>query len=140
MDNDLKKLITESLDEFFESAPMKMVERGERIQTYDICPHCKKEIYERHEYTEDGGKTWRHSECKGLIDRPEQPLEEFAKWLQPIIKAARDSKKSAQLTKEVLPPEGDLPVGGEEKYLKQQPGGMMSTCNVDGPAWGEGKK
>ena len=42
-----------------------------------------------------------------------------------------------EFVNEVLPPEGDLPIGGEEKYLKQHPGGQMSTANVDGHAWGE---
>ena len=69
MDKDLKNIINESLDQFFESAPMKKIMRGTREENFDICPHCKQEIYEKHEYTEDGGKTWRHSDCKGLIQR-----------------------------------------------------------------------
>lgn len=32
------------------------------------CPHCRKEIYEKHTYTEDGIE--RHSECKGAIKWP----------------------------------------------------------------------
>ena len=67
MDKDLKKLVDETVNEFFKDAPEKLVERGVREIYYDICPHCKKEIYERHEYTEDGGITWRHSECKGRL-------------------------------------------------------------------------
>jgi hypothetical protein len=80
MDKDLKKLIDESIDNFFHC-------------THDICGHCKKEIRENREYTEDGGKTWRHLDCKGLIRE-------------------------------------ELPLGGEEKYLKQQPGGEMMAVNT----------
>lgn len=140
MDKELNKIIQESLNEFFNSAPMKVVERGERKQFYDICPHCKKEIYEKHEYTEDGGVTWRHSDCKGLIERPEEPIENFAEWVRPSLEGVRELRKLAKSklkSEEILPPKGDLPIGGEEKYNKQEPGGMMSTCNVDGPAWGE---
>ena len=71
MDNTLKNLIDETLDEFFDNTSTKMVETGIREEKYEVCPHCKKEIYERHEYTEDGGQTWRHADCKGLITRPQ---------------------------------------------------------------------
>jgi len=96
MDKDLQKLITETVDKIFQSAPMKMVEQGTRPEYYDICPHCKEEIYERHEYTEDGGTTWRHSGCGGLIDRKEEPLDTFVEWLRPGIEEARDQKKAAR--------------------------------------------
>lgn len=93
MDNALKKLITETIDRYFEDAPAKMIEKGNRTVTYDVCPHCKKEIYEKHEYTEDGGKTWRHSDCRGLIERPEEPLENFPEWLRSSIQQVRDERK-----------------------------------------------
>lgn len=96
MDKDLKKIIDETVSEFFDSSPMKMVEIGRRTESYDICPHCKTEIYEKHEYTEDGGTTWRHSDCKGLIDRPEEPIETFAEWLQPFVQQARKEKYAAR--------------------------------------------
>jgi hypothetical protein len=79
MDNDLKKLIDETVETFLYS---------------DICPSCGKQIVESADYTEDGGKTWRHSECRGII---------------------RESK---------------LPLSGEEKYYKQEPGGDMATSNT----------
>lgn len=116
MDKDLKKLIAETIEEFFENAPVKMIEKGVREETFDVCPHCKKEIYERHEYTEDGGKTWRHSECKGLIQRPPLPPEELEAWkkfLNPTLKEAIDIKS------------------GEEKYREQEPGGQMAAVNTN---------
>lgn len=123
MDKQLKKIINESLDEFFEDAPEKLVERGIREIYHDICPHCKKEIHEKHEYTEDGGVTWRHSECKGLIARPETPIEEISSWLRPYVEEARKQRAAAR---EVY----GMPPSGEEKYDKQEPGGQMSAINV----------
>jgi hypothetical protein len=137
MDKDLQKLINETVEKFFENAPSKMINKGERKEYYDVCPHCNEEIYERREYTEDGGLTWRHSDCKGLIERPEEPIENIVPWLRPSVEAIRKLKK---LKTEVLPPCGDLPIGGEEKYIQQKPGGEMMAVNVDGSAWGESKK
>lgn len=96
MDKELKNLINETIDEVFAEDPEKMVERGVREVYYDICPHCKKEIHEKHEYTEDGGITWRHSDCKGLIARPETPLEEIVFWLRPYVQEAREERKAAR--------------------------------------------
>ena len=105
MDKDLKNIINESLDQFFESAPMKKIMRGSREENFDVCPHCKQEIYEKHEFTEDGGKTWRHSDCKGLIQRfDENSIDENV---------------------------AGLPPSGEEKYNKQEPGGTMVAVNVN---------
>lgn len=129
MDKDLKKAIDETLNKFFENAPEKMVEKKERSVYYDVCPHCKQEIYEKHEYTEDGGLTWRHSDCKGLIKRPDTPLEEIADWLRPYAEEARKLKKEAR---KALGLDEDLPPSGEEKYSKQEPGGTFGTANVDG--------
>ena len=92
MDKDLQKLISETIAKTFAESPEKLVERGVREIQYDICPHCKKEIYEKHEYTEDGGVTWRHSDCKGMISRPETPLDQVASWLRPYVKEARDQQ------------------------------------------------
>jgi len=125
MDKDLKKLILETVNEFFENSPIKMVERGERTEYYDICPHCKKEIYEKHEYTEDAGMTWRHSDCKGRIDRPEEPLDNVAEWLRPYVEEFRAKRrKFKKSVDEKLPP------SGEKKYNKQEPGGTMSAVNI----------
>jgi len=96
MDEDLKRLINETVEQFFDNSPIKMIEKGTRTVEYDICPHCKKEIFEKHEYTEDGGVTWRHSDCHGLIDRPEEPLESFDGWIQPYIQQAREERAAAR--------------------------------------------
>jgi len=117
MDKDLQRVINETIIEFFENSPIKMVEKGTRVEEFDVCPHCKKEIYERHEYTEDGGKTWRHSECKGLIDRPPIDPNTVAPWLRKY------------LTEKI-----DIP-SGEEKYSKQEPGGEMSAVNCNEAAF-----
>lgn len=36
----------------------KSVKVGKRSVEYDICPHCNKEICEKHIYSEDNGKTF----------------------------------------------------------------------------------
>src|SRR5512137_1151861 len=122
MDKETKQLIQESVEKFFKEAPEKLVERGVREIYYDICPHCKQEILERHEYTEDGGVTWRHSECKGLIARPSTPLEEVSDWLRPYVKEAQEERDAARKAL-------GLPPSGELKYNKQEPGGTFGTSN-----------
>ena len=145
MDKDLKQLISETITETFAKAPEKLIERGVREIQYDICPHCKKEIHERHEYTEDGGLTWRHSECKGLIARPETPDENVAEWLRPYVKEAREERKAArkalgmkEMVERGFAPEDQtqqndpsIPPSGEVKYSKQEPGGTMSAVNIE---------
>lgn len=96
MDNDLKKLITETVQQFFDNAPAKMIEQGTRTITYDICPHCKQEIFEKHEYTEDGGLTWRHSDCRGSIEKPETPIDNLPDWLRSAVQQVRDERKKAK--------------------------------------------
>ena len=143
MDKDLKKLIDETIDSTFAAAPEKLIERGIREIQYDICPHCKTEIHEKHEYTEDGGTTWRHSDCKGLIARPETPLEQINRGLQPYVAEARRQRQAARRAlcmesviqgacpEDATEPTG-LPVGGHKKYDKQQPEGPMSAVNTSG--------
>ena len=118
MDKDLKKLIAETITKTFAKAPEKLIERGIREIQYDICPHCKTEIYEMHEYTEDGGTTWRHSDCKGLIARPETPLEKINDWLRPYVAEARSQRNSARQELGYAP----LPT--------DEPGGTMMAVNV----------
>jgi hypothetical protein len=117
MDKKLKKIIEETIQEVFSDAPEKMIERSTQEIYLDICPHCKTEIAEKHEYTEDGGKTWRHSDCKGLIVRPPTPKESIEQWIKP-------------LAQEVLKWKSELPPSGEEKYSKQEPGGTFGTSNT----------
>lgn len=122
MDNDLKKLITETITKTFADAPEKLIERGIREIQYDICPHCKTEIYERHEYTEDGGVTWRHSDCKGLIARPETPLEKINDWLRPYVEEARQQRNEARKAL------------GYAELPSEEPGGTMAAVNTTGIA------
>lgn len=129
MDKDLKKIVNETVQEFFQEAPEQLVERGIREMYYDVCPHCKQEIMEKHEYTEDGGTTWRHSECKGLISRPETPLEQLSDGLKPYVKEARQMRKLARKQMGIDENVVGLPPSGEEKYSKQEPGGTMSAVN-----------
>lgn len=66
MHNELKTLIDETLNDFFKSLGEES--SGIIKEEYrDICPHCKQEIQEMHDYTEDGGLSWKHSDCKGVI-------------------------------------------------------------------------
>jgi hypothetical protein len=120
MDKDLKKLITETINQTFAEAKEKMVERGIREIYYDICPHCKQEIHEKHEYTDDGGVTWRHSDCKGLISRPETPLEEVVDWLRPYVEEARKQRMEARAAL------------GYAELPSKEPGGTMSAVNTTG--------
>ena len=96
MNKDLKKLIIETINKTFAKAPEKLVERGIREIYYDICPHCKTEIHEKHEYTEDGGTTWRHSDCGGLVAHPETSLGEVVDWLRPYVQEAQEERKAAR--------------------------------------------
>jgi hypothetical protein len=122
MDKIITNLIKESVDQFFKNAPEKKITRGVREIYYDMCPHCKTEIYEKHEYTEDGGLTWRHSDCHGLISREETPVEEIFTWMTPCLD---DAKKLRDAAREAL----SLPASGEKKYNKQSQGGTFSTSN-----------
>ncbi len=118
MDEALNKLITETINKTFAKAPEKLIERGVREIQYDICPHCKTEIHEKHEYTEDGGTTWRHSDCGGLIARPVTPLEEVSSWLQPYVKEARAQRN--EIRREM----------GLAELPDDEPGGTMSAVNT----------
>ena len=61
--------------EVFISAPIKKVIEASRPVTYQVCPHCNKEIYERHTWIDgdfmSGEYVERHSDCGGAIERPE---------------------------------------------------------------------
>jgi hypothetical protein len=122
MDKDLKKLIIETINKTFAEAQEKLVQRGIREIQYDICPHCKTEIHEKHEYSEDGGASWHHSDCGGLIARKETPLEEVVDWLRPYVKEAQEQRRQAR--KELG--FADLP--------SEEPGGTMSAVNTSGLA------
>jgi hypothetical protein len=127
MNEEVRKLAQDVVNEFFDGAPEKMVEQGVRQEYFDMCPHCKQEIHEKHEYTEDGGVTWRHSDCKGLINRPETPLDEISKWIRPYVERSQNERHVKRVAKGL---NENLPIGGEEKYSKQEPGGEMMASNV----------
>ena len=57
-----------------------LIQKGVRPQDFDICPHCKSEIYEKHVYSEDGGKTMRHSDCGNLIEFQESDRDLGSDW------------------------------------------------------------
>jgi uncharacterized C2H2 Zn-finger protein len=81
----LKQLITENKDpKKFYNEELKTTVRDSRPEYFHRCPHCNEEIYERHEYTEDGGKTWRHSDCGGLIEfyKTKEEIEETERFLK----------------------------------------------------------
>lgn len=120
MNKDLQRLITETIAKTFAEAPEKLIERGIREIQYDICPHCKTEIHEKHEYTEDGGTTWRHSDCKGLISRPETPLDKINDWLRPYVAEARAQRHKAR---EAL---GYAPLASDDDA------GVMNAVNTTG--------
>ena len=123
MDNDTNKLIAETIA-IFVKEQSRPIESKVRDEKYEVCPHCKSEIFEKHDYTEDGGKTWRHSDCKGLIERPDT-TDSIPEWLSPIVKAARKDVNESDVI------DGNLPIGGEEKYYKQEPGGQMMANNLE---------
>jgi hypothetical protein len=128
MDTDLKKIIDETIEQFFENAPIKMIEKGVREETFDVCPHCKKEIYEKHEYTEDGGKTWRHSDCKGLIRRPPLDPASIPDWLRPYMDNSLNEYFGSDPSKIGIE-------SGEKKYSEQEPGGQMAAVNCNETAF-----
>jgi hypothetical protein len=67
MNKDLKQLINEILDEMFYKSYGEREWRTSREIYEDTCPHCKHKINEYSEYTDDGGITWRHIDCKKVI-------------------------------------------------------------------------
>ena len=122
MDNDTKQLIDETIAKFVKEQS-KPIEIKVRDDKYEVCPHCKSEILEKHEFTEDGGKTWRHSDCKGLIERPDN-TDTIPEWLSPIVKELKGIDESNVI-------DGHLPISGEEKYYKQEKGGEMAAVNLE---------
>jgi len=83
----LKDLIVESVSEMNPSyMELKDVIVRERKIKYHECPHCNKEIYEKHTYIEGdflGEHTTHHSDCGGAIKYPEPDWSKVADWLKP---------------------------------------------------------
>jgi hypothetical protein len=76
--------------------------------------------------------TWRHSGCKSLLTRPLTPLEEVSDWFHPYVKEAQAQRLAVReaMGLPLLPKVPGLPPSGEEKYDKQQPGGIMAAVNI----------
>lgn len=68
--------------------PRKVIE-AQRPVTYHVCPHCQQEIFEKHTYSEDNGLTERHSDCGGVIEWPELPLDSIWAPLRPFVEKTR---------------------------------------------------
>lgn len=117
MDNDTQNLINKLVSEVI-TEQSNLIQRGSRPQEFDICPHCKEEIYEKHTYTEDGGKTFKHSDCGKTIEYPETG-DKIPDWLTPSIQL------------ELSKLNGNLPPSGELKYSTQEPGGEMAAVNLE---------
>jgi len=92
----LGESVQDTLDES-KDTPLKVIE-ATRPETYQVCPHCKQEIFEKHVYSDDRGVTMRHSDCGGAIEMPESkvPIEEIATWLRPAIARARANKAAGR--------------------------------------------
>lgn len=66
------------------TTPVKSVDRKIRVSedTYDVCPHCGKEIGEKEIFYDEKGifgkpKIWYHSVCKGPIEFPETDYTQY---------------------------------------------------------------
>jgi hypothetical protein len=68
----------------FVAAPVKKVIEATRPQSYQVCPHCNTEIYERHTYIDgdfmSGEYVERHSDCGGAIEMPEAEYDLAPEW------------------------------------------------------------
>ena len=63
----MRQLIRECISEVLsESLP---VIEDYRQEKYYRCPHCKKEIHEKHDFLDENGVT-RHSDCGGAFKWP----------------------------------------------------------------------
>ena len=86
----------------FANAPIKKVIEASRPTTYQVCPHCNEEIFERHTYIDgdfmSGQYVERHSACGGALEMPEQDLSGVAAWLRDSAQEAR-AKHQAYLAK-----------------------------------------
>jgi len=121
IDVDTQNLITETISKVI-AEQSNLIQEGSRPQEFDICPHCKDEIYEKHTFSEDGGKTFKHSDCGNVIEYPETG-DKIPNWLQ--------SSVNQNKLKESDTIDGHLPISGEEKYSTQEPGGQMAAVNLE---------
>ena len=68
----IKRLLGESVAAPSKDVPMPIIEKT-RPETYDVCPHCQQEIFEKHTYIDgdyaSGNYVERHSDCGGALKR-----------------------------------------------------------------------
>ncbi len=80
----IANLLLESAD----AKPLPVVQ-ATRPEYYDVCPHCHKEIYEKHTYIEgdfmSGNYIERHSDCGGAIKFPDPDPASIPDWLKPYM-------------------------------------------------------
>jgi len=100
----VRKMLGESVEQPkpFVAAPLKKVIEADRPVTYQVCPHCNQEIFEKHTYIDgdfrSGEYVERHSDCGGAIEMPESDLSEVAGWLRGPAEEAR-TRHQAYLAK-----------------------------------------
>jgi len=130
VDIDTQKLISETIARF---TTENLIKKGSRPQEYDICPHCNKEIFEKHTYSDDGGDTMRHSDCGAIIEYPEINLDEVIPWLRPYVaeEQERRRKLKQESATDAYPQDKEMMnLSGEAKYSKEQPGGQMQAMGL----------
>jgi hypothetical protein len=123
MDQDTQKLIDETISNVI-AEQSNLIQKGSRPQEFDICPHCKEEIYEKSTYSEDGGKTFKHNKCGKVIEYPDTD-DKIPNWLTPAFNEMLNKIKESSTV------DGHLPISGDEKYSKQEPGGQMAAVNLE---------
>ena len=95
--NTARRMLGESVEapKPFVSAPLKKVVEASRPVTYQVCPHCNQEIFERHTYIDgdfmSGEYVERHSDCGGAIEMPETDYALAPEW-QFLRDGAEESK------------------------------------------------
>ena len=121
IDPDTQELITETLDDFFK-------ENLNNISN-DICPHCKHEILENHVFSDDGGKTLKHTDCNTELLQEDFP-DKIPTWILPFF----DSALKEHLNSEYPQDKEMMNLSGEAKYYKNdKPGGVMdATISYEG--------
>jgi len=79
-------LLLESANDAPKDRPLPVV-HATRPEPYMVCPHCHKEIYEKHTYIDgdfmSGNYIERHSDCGGAIKFPEPDPASIPDWLKP---------------------------------------------------------
>jgi hypothetical protein len=66
-----------------ESVEAKPLVRSSKPQDILVCPHCQKEVLEKHTYCENGVDY--HSDCGGAIAFPKPDPASIPAWLKPYM-------------------------------------------------------